>query len=152
MFIIYTQIDRYRGIGGMPNFRLQRENRRKELEKELSKLNLMLRYDSRLCSCYINGTTAPEWTAPAVAKECATMHWLHNFTDYQARCAVAATVEATNMFFHSGRHFADHMKRRVYPAIKESILAENDGGPETWPWVIPTTTTTQADQKTTSST
>lgn len=133
----------------MQDFQQQRDARKKELEEELSKLRLMLRYDSRLCSCYINGTTSPEWTAPKVAKECATMHWLHNFTDYEERCAVGAAQVSRKMWFHSGRHFADYMKRHVYPAIKESILNENEGGPEGWPWVQ---TTTVSDSETTSST
>lgn len=135
--------------GGVQDFRIERNARKKELEEELSKLNLIPRYDSRLCSCYTNGTTSPEWTAQKVAKECATMHWLHNFTDYEARCGVAAAAELKKMWFHSGRHFADHMKRNVYPAIKESIMAEHDGGPKTWPWAL---TTTTSDETTTSST
>ena len=110
----------------MQDFRLQRDARKKELEEELSKLNLSLRYDSRLCSCYINGITLPEWTASKVAKECAMMHWLHNFTDYEERCSVAASEESKKKWFHTGRHFADHMKKRVYPAIKEAILKENE--------------------------
>ena len=106
----------------MQDFRLQRDARKNELEEELSKISLVLRYDSRLCSCFINAQTSPEWTAAKVAKECATMHWLHNFTDYEERCALAATEESKKMWFHNGRHFSDHMKRRVYPAIKEFIL------------------------------
>ena len=77
----------------MHGFRLQREVRKKELENALSELNLVLRYDSRLCSCFINGLTSEEWTPSKVARECATMHWLHNFTDYEERCRVAATEE-----------------------------------------------------------
>lgn len=119
----------------MHDFRLQRENRKKNLEEELSKLQLSLRYDSRLCSCYVNNQTSPEWTAPKVTKECATMHWLHNYTDYEEKCQLAATEESKKIWFHSGRHFADHMKRRVYPVIKESVLEENNGGPDTWPWM-----------------
>lgn len=124
----------------MHDFRLQRADRKKELEEELNKFNLLLRYDSRLCSCFINGQTSPEWTADKVAGECATMHWLHNFTDYEERCRAAATEESKHAWFHGGRHFADHMKRRVYPAIKESIIKENEGGPETWPWMAQTST------------
>lgn len=121
----------------MQDFRLQRDARKKELEEELSKINLSLRYDSRLCSCFINGITSPEWTASKVAKECAMMHWLHNFTDYEERCSAAASEESKKKWFHSGRHFADHMKKRVYPSIKESILKENNGEPTTWPWSTP---------------
>lgn len=120
----------------MQDFRQQKYARKNELEEELSKINLSLRYDSRLCSCYINGTTGPEWTAPKVAKECAMMHWLHNFTDYEERCATAAAEVSSRLLFHGGRHFADHMKRGVYPVIKETILKENDGGPASWPWIV----------------
>jgi len=128
----------------MEDLRRQRDARKRSLEEQLSNLNLVLRHDSRLCSCYINGTTSPEWTASKVAKECATMHWLHNFTDYEERCAVAATQLSRKMWFHSGQNFADYMKRRVYPAIKESILNENAGGPEEWPWTKTATTTSEA--------
>lgn len=132
----------------MQDFRPQRDARKKELEDELSKLQLTLRYDSRLCSCYINNQTSPEWTASKVAKECASMHWLHNFTDYQERCHVASTEESRKTYFHNGRHFADHMKRRVYPAIKDSILRENNGGPEICPWI----TTAEKDTRPTPTT
>lgn len=110
--------------------------RRIELEKELKKLNLSLRHDSRLCYCYIHSETSPEWTACKVANECAMMHWLHNFTEYEERCRVAAIQERMWWFPGGGRHFADHMKRRVYPVIKESILAERGGRPEQWPWLL----------------
>ena len=116
------------------DFRLQREARKKELEAELAKLDLVLRHDSKLCFCYVNGQTTPEWTAPKVARECAIMHWLHTFTNYTERCRVAATEESAKNWFYSGKHFADHMKRRVYPTIKESILKENGGAPNPWPW------------------
>lgn len=116
------------------DFRLQREARKKQLEAELAKLDLVLRHDSKLCSCYVNGQTTPEWTAPKVARECATMHWLHNFTNYTERCRAAAAEECVKTRFYNGKHFADHMKRRVYPTIKESILKENGGAPDTWPW------------------
>ncbi|CAM9098736.1 unnamed protein product, partial [Sphacelaria rigidula] len=110
-----------------------RNGRKNQLEEELSKLSLVLRYDSRLCSCFINAQTSPEWTAATVARECATMHWLHNFTDYEERCRMAATEESKKTYFRSGRHFADHMQRRVYPVIKESIMRDSNGGPNSWP-------------------
>ena len=123
----------------MQDLRFMREERKRELEHELGRLKLFIRYDSRLCCCYINGVTSPEWTAQKVARECAIMHWLYNYTDYEERCREAATAESKKTWFHSGKHFADHMKRRVYPAIKESILKERkqgDLGSETWPWII----------------
>lgn len=129
-FIIFELI-----FSCMHGFRLQREVRKKELEDALSKLNLVLRYDSRLCSCFINGLTSAEWTSSKVAVECAMMHWLYNFTDYEERCRVAATEESKKMCFHGARHFADYMKKRVYPIIKERIIEENKGGPDPWPWM-----------------
>ncbi len=129
---------------------LTTHGRRVELEKELEKLRLSLRHDSRLSYCYINCQTSPEWTASKVANECAMMHWLHNFTDYEERCRVAAIQERTWWCEgRGGRLFADHMKRRVYPVIKESILAERGGFPEKWPWLAEKSTTTNT---TTSST
>lgn len=132
-----------------------REARKKTLEDELSKLNLSLRYDSRLCSCYISGQTSADWTAERVARECALMHWLYNFTDYEERCRVAAIEESKMTWFRSGRHFADHLKRTVYPAIKECITRENEGELGTWPWMKgtqPETTETTISPDITSST
>ena len=117
----------------MSDFRRSRDERKNALEDELSKLNLSLRYDSRLCSCYISGQTSADWTAALVANECALMHWLYNFTDYEERCRVAATEESRVGLFHSGRHFADYLKRRVYPTIKERII--KDSQLDTWPWM-----------------
>lgn len=119
----------------MSDFRRTRDERKKTLEDELSKLNLSLRYDSRLCSCYISGQTSEDWTAAKVANECALMHWLYNFTDYEERCQAAAMEEFRVGWFHSGRHFADYLKRRVYPTIKESIIKDSEGELDTWPWM-----------------
>ena len=117
----------------MSDFRRTRDERKNALQDELNKLNLSLRYDSRLCSCYISGQTSADWTAALVANECALMHWLYNFTDYQERCRVAMIEESRVGWFHSGRHFADYLKRRVYPTIKERII--KDSQLDTWPWM-----------------
>lgn len=114
---------------------LTRDGRKQALEDELKKLDLALRYDSRLCSCYISGQTSADWTAAKVARECAVMHWLYNFTDYEERCRVAAIEESRVGWFYSGRHFADYLKKRVYPTIKEGILRENKEQLNTWPWL-----------------
>ena len=142
----------FKTLAGMTDLRPQREARRKDLEKELAKLKLSLRHDSRLCAAYINNHTSPDWTPAKVARECAVMHWLHNFTDYEMRCQMAATEVSKQIWFRSGRHFADHVKRRVYPAIKETIIKENNGHPDTWPWMKTTlvTTDTTSTVKTTS--
>lgn len=105
------------------------------MERELAILNLSLRYDSRLCSSYISNHISPEWTAAKVAKECAVMHWLHNYTNYKEICHNAATQESQRLRFWRGREFADHMKRRIYPAIKDDIIRGNGGLPESWPWM-----------------
>lgn len=119
----------------MSDFRRTRDERKDELEHELGKLDLSLRYDSRLCSCYISGQTSADWTAALVANECALMHWLYNYTDYEERCRVAALEESKVGWFHSGRHFSDYMKRRVYPTIKERIIKDSEGELDAWPWM-----------------
>lgn len=113
-----------------------RKTRQKLLEDELSKLGLSVRHDSRLCHCYINHKTSPEWTATKVAHECAVMHWLYNHTDYENQCRLAAASEYKNSVFQNGRVFADHLRSNIYPAIKESYLRQTDGGcPTPWPWI-----------------
>ncbi|CAM9205128.1 unnamed protein product [Pylaiella littoralis] len=109
-------------------------DRKKLLEDELSKLGLKIRHDSRLCYSYINHQTSAEWTAGKVARECAVMHWLYNYTTYEDQCRLAAAEVYGSTRFTDGREFAEHMKRHVYPAIKESVMTRGDGCPTRWPW------------------
>lgn len=112
-----------------------KEVRKQSIENELNKINLKLRYDSKLCYCYVNGETGPEWTPERVANECAIMHWLYNFTDYPGICQYADIHESRRIFFHSKKQFKDHMRRYIYPNIKESMIMKNGGIPTTWPWM-----------------
>ena len=109
--------------------------RRIELEKALAEKGLTLRMDSKLCYCYVNGQTGPEWDVPRVVHECAIMYWLYNFTNYKERCDFAAFYESRLYFFPSKRDLMSYMRRCVHPLIKETIIRENGGVPSTWPWL-----------------
>lgn len=111
------------------------ETRKIDLERGLENVGLKLRYDSKLCYCFINNQTGPEWTVESVVHECAVMHWLHNYTNYQERCNFASTQESHIHYFHDKRHFLGHMRKSIFPQIKDSIIKENGGFPSPWPWV-----------------
>ena len=110
-------------------------DRKNHLEQALGKAGLGIRMDSKLCYCYVNGQTGPEWDVHRVVHECSVMHWLYNFTDYQARCNFASENEARINYFQNHRQFLSYMRKYIFPAIKESIIRENGGLPVTWPWI-----------------
>ena len=109
--------------------------RKSNVDNELEKLKLSYRYDSKLCSCYVQGTTGPEWTAERVAKECAIMYWLYNHTPYEAICNNADIQETHKYIFYNEKQLKDHMRRYIYPKIKEFVIKDNGGIPESWPWL-----------------
>jgi len=111
------------------------ESRKQELELELGQIDLTLRYDSKLCYCFVNGETGPEWTAKKVAYECGLMHWFHTCTDYEGRCQFASINESRMYYFHNKKHFTDYMRKYIYPIVKETIIKEHGGIPSTWPWL-----------------
>lgn len=116
------------------------ESRKIDLEHALKKLGLSLRYDSKLCYCFINGQTGPEWTVESVVHECCVMHWLYNHTNYQERCDFASQCESQIRFFNDKRHFLSYMRRSIFPQIKDCIIKENEGFPSPWPWLLTKTT------------
>ncbi len=124
----------------MENSQIERKN---QLEKALQASGLGIRMDSKLCYCFVNGQTGPEWDVDRVVKECSVMHWLYNFTDYQARCHFASENESRIHCFHSQRQFLSYMRKYIFPGIKESIIAGNGGLPATWPWINSTPTETE---------
>lgn len=111
------------------------ESRKIELENALTKVGLNIRYDSKLCYCFINGQTGPEWTVESVVHECCVMHWLHNHTKYQERCDFASHCESRIRFFNDKRHFLSYMRKNIFPQIKDCIIKENGGFPSPWPWM-----------------
>lgn len=117
----------------MENTQMQRKN---QLEEALAKSGLTLRMDSKLCYCYVNGQTGPEWDIHRVVHECSVMHWLYNFTNYQDRCSFASSNESRIHYFNSQTEFLRYMRRYIHPMIKETIIAENGGLPVTWPWLV----------------
>jgi len=112
------------------------ESRKTELEESLKKVGLSLRYDSKLCYCFINGQTGPEWTVESVVHECCVMHWLYNHTRYQERCDFASHRESQIHYFHDKRHFLSYMRKSIFPQIKDSIIKESGGFPSPWPWLL----------------
>ena len=116
----------------MENTQIQRKN---QLEEGLDKAGLKLRMDSKLCYCYVNGQTGPEWDIHRVVHECSVMHWLYNFTNYQERCSFASENESRIHYFNSQAEFLRYMRRYIHPMIKEAVIAENGGLPATWPWL-----------------
>lgn len=115
----------------------QVESRKSELENGLEKVGLTLRFDSKLCYCFINNQTGPEWTVESVVQECCVMHWLYNHTNYQKRCDHACHMESQLRYFNDKRHFLSFMRKSIFPQIKDSIIQENNGYPSPWPWTVP---------------
>ena len=109
------------------------KSRKELLVQELSKIHLELRHDSRLCSSFIYNQLGEEWDVQRVVQECATMHWLFSFTDYQYRCGEAYSYFST--IFNSGRQVHDFMKINVQPYIKAQTIQFYGGIPKHWPWV-----------------
>ena len=125
----------------MENSQITRKN---ILEKALTDMGLTLRMDSKLCYCYVNGQTGPEWDVHRVVHECSVMHWLYNFTNYQERCEFAAINESRLHYFRTQRDLMCYMRKYVHPAIKETIIRENMGLPEVWPWMVQVETSTSS--------
>ena len=117
----------------MENVQIKRKN---ELEQALAERGLTLRMDSKLCYCYVNSQTGPEWDVNRVVHECSIMHWLYNFTDYQKRCEIAAIHESQMRYFHTQRDLLSYMRKYIHPLIKEAIITENRGIPDVWPWLL----------------
>jgi len=109
--------------------------RKELLVQELSKVELELRHDSRLCSSFIYNQLGEDWNIDRVVQECATMHWLFSFTDYPHRCNEAYVYFST--IFNSGRQVSEFMKMNVQPYIKAHTIQLFGGIPEKWPWITP---------------
>ena len=114
----------------------QVESRKAELENALEKVGLSLRFDSKLCYCFINGQTGSEWTVESVVQECCLMHWLYNHTNYPKRCEHACNMESQLRYFNNRRQFLSFMRKNIFPQIKDSIIKENNGLPSQWPWLV----------------
>ncbi len=117
--------------------RVAAAGRRDDLERALAETGLALRPDSRLCSCFINGQTGPEWDVSRVVHECSVMHWLYNFTDYPGECERAVLHESRCRVFSSTSDLMSYARRHVHPLVKEAVIRNNGGLPEVWPWLRP---------------
>lgn len=107
-------------------------DRKLELAESLQSIGLELRHDSCLCYSYVTGKVADEWTLEKVVRECAMMHWLYNYTDYQARC------QGSYMYYRNaftdGTSLRKYVRTHIQPHIKAEIMLEY-GIPEEWPWL-----------------
>lgn len=118
------------------------QNRMESLVKELSRMLLPLRYDSRLCSSYIYGQLGPEWNVHRVVHECATMHWLYTYTMYPFKVSEAHAYLST--ILPPGKPANDFVKQCIQPRIKEKIIRDHGGVPSTWPWLETTDSSTSS--------
>lgn len=109
------------------------QRRRDLLVGELSMKKLPLRHDSRLCSGFIYNQLGDDWNVHRVVNECAMMHWLFSYTNYQYKCREAYSYFST--VFTSGRSLHEFVKQYVQPHIKAQIILAHGGVPSTWPWL-----------------
>lgn len=110
-------------------FQLRKEHLVTKLESKL----LPLRHDSRLCFCFIYDQLGDDWCVDRVVEECATMHWLHNYTTYPFQLREAYLYFSNiNM---SGRDVHEFIKHNVQPQIKTQIILFHGGIPNIWPWL-----------------
>lgn len=107
--------------------------RRSELIESLSLQGLQLRYDSRLCYCYIRGELGEDWDLERVVRECGTMHWLFNYTNYPIRCRQAFDYFAE--FSNCNNRTYEYVKQNVHPHIKAETIMGLGGLPDRWPWL-----------------
>ncbi|ACH46779.1 unknown [Feldmannia species virus] len=108
---------------------------RKLLVQELSKLQLTLRPDSRLCSGFIEGTLDDRWDLERVVHECALMNWLFVYTDYPQRLEEAFRFFSD--FLPTGKAVQAFVREKVQPVIKFGTISKCGGIPSRWPWLGP---------------
>jgi len=108
------------------------EGRTRILCDKLREIGLDLRPDSRLCYSYIYGSLGEDWDLDRVVRECAMMHWLYTYTNYQYRIQQAYTY--FSYVFNDGKTVNDFIKTNVQPHIKAETILSYGGIPERWPW------------------
>lgn len=89
------------------------------IKKELSKLQVPLRHDSRLVASYINNTLEKQWDAARVAHVCAEFHYLYTCTNY---------AELLKM------KIIDTLDKNAAEAEVRAMVIPN-GFPKVWPWL-----------------
>ena len=110
--------------------------RRASLEKALAEQGLVIRKDSALCSCYIDGTLDSSYTPEAIAHLCGLHKYLYEYTDYSARCACILPAIANGLSSSLGSYEAawKYVVQSEAPLIKMRVLQEF-GVPLVWPWL-----------------
>lgn len=109
------------------------EARREKLTEELSRVNLQIRPDSKLCRGFINGDLGPEWSLQRVVHESALMHWLYNCTAYRS-CLNEASKQWAPLFV-CGADFRTFFRLVLVPGVKLHIINTHGGVPDVWPWL-----------------
>ncbi|CAM9888153.1 unnamed protein product, partial [Phaeothamnion confervicola] len=93
---------------------------------------------SRLSHAFVKGSLDPaRWTARTVAKECAIMYWLYNFTDYPVR--LSKSINNMNVLFQRVGDWETawrQLNQVAHAKIKEECINANGGIPDPWPWKI----------------
>lgn len=94
------------------------------------------RNDSRLSHAYVKGSLdLSRWTAEAVARECALMFWLYNYTDYPAR--VSNSLRTMDAYFERSGDWElawRQLNQVAHAKIKEECITAFGGIPDAWPW------------------
>ena len=102
--------------------------RKKSLEDELAKYNLVLRDDSNLCQGYINGSIK-DWSLDQIVNRMCQMHYLYNYTDMEKYLEEART------------DYYETIKAGYFPdcSIQEDAELKAVGPlnnyPVVWPWM-----------------
>lgn len=102
----------------------KKDKRRIKLQKDLTKYNLQLRNDSKLCEMYINKKMfMPSFpTRKKIARRMAQLHFLYSYTSYQ--------------------YYIQYYKSKGYSSRESCDEAEayaldiSNGFPVVWPWQV----------------
>jgi hypothetical protein len=107
-----------------------------KLEVALRMEGVPYRNDSRLSHAYVKGSLdLSRWTAEAVARECALMFWLYNYTNYPVR--VSNSLRTMDAYFERSGDWEvawRQLNQVAHAKIKEECIAAYGGIPQRWPW------------------
>jgi hypothetical protein len=111
----------------------EREPRKIELVAALEKNGLVLRYDSKLCLGYINGTIGNEWTIPKIVQRMCQVKYLFDY------CNMKRYLDRE----HANRRYReysdsddDYYRQSPFEVAEGRALASRYGKfPDQWPWL-----------------
>ena len=106
-----------------------------DLEREAAKHKVDVRLDSKLAYAFANDYT-DSWTSEIVARWIAEGHWLQHYTNYRTEVAKGIKEQVRKLTPVYGRVEAWRCARETArPEVRERVLSEHGGFPETWPWM-----------------